>query len=109
MTNRPSKLDCPSDAHPFVRLLFDEMRKKGMSISDLAIKSGVDRNTISSWRRRGTMTLNSMECCLGVFGLHLMPVPDPKHVENAVAKMSAYKVTMAVIKQNAENILKIAS
>jgi transcriptional regulator with XRE-family HTH domain len=84
------------------------MRKKGMSISDLAIRSGVDRNTISSWRRRGTMTLNSMECCLGVFGLELMAVNDPKKIEIASAKMAAYKVTMDLIKHHAETILKVA-
>ena len=94
---RPSYYAVPDSAHPMVRMLFSEMLRRGMSLGEMAAASGIDRNTISSWRRRRkSMSLFSLECCLTVLGLSLLATPDPARVSQLAGEVAKLRAEKAV-------------
>jgi transcriptional regulator with XRE-family HTH domain len=71
---RPSRLRVPPRAHPLVRRLFAEMIRQRVSLSDLADRAGVARETISSWRYRRCPDLPNLDACFGALGYALWPM-----------------------------------
>lgn len=65
------KLTVPGRAHPIVRVLFAEMNHQQIGVLDLSDRSGVNRNTLRSWRTKTTPTVDNIEACLNVVGLRL--------------------------------------
>lgn len=62
------KLSIPQHAHPIVRSLFKEMNKQQIGVVDLAKRAGVNKNTISGWRKKSVPDLVNLEACLTALG-----------------------------------------
>lgn len=67
---RPVRI--PLNAHPAVRRLFAEMNAQQCSQTEMARRSGVNRNTLKDWKTRTTPTLDNPEACLNVLDLELV-------------------------------------
>lgn len=61
----------PEHAHPLIRELIEAMNTKKMTLSELALKAGFRRGTISEWRYRGNPRVPDLEAALNVLGLEL--------------------------------------
>lgn len=89
---RHSQLRVPIHAHPHSRLVFQLARDAGVTLDELAWRSGllvqtiksyrlparfdgVSKGAIRSYRREKTPSLQSIEALLGCFGWSLVPVP----------------------------------
>ena len=64
-------LSVPMHAHPLVRVLFVEMNEQQVGIIDLAERSGVNKNTISGWRKKSIPHVENLAACLTVLGMDL--------------------------------------
>ena len=94
---RPSYLTVKDTAHPLVKLLFAEMERQQITLSTLAVKSGIARETISRWRVSGTMTLISIESCLQVVGLSIIAVDNPLTTGRLTAELAKVKADRALL------------
>ena len=70
---RPSYYDVHPSAHPAIKKVFAEMKHQLVTISDVATRSGVNRVTISAWRKRNIGSLANVEAVLNVLGFNLTP------------------------------------
>lgn len=73
MRDRFVRLSVPESAHPLVRHLFDEMAAQRCALTDMAERSGVNKNTLKDWRTRTVPTVASLEACFNVLGFTLKP------------------------------------
>lgn len=63
-------------AHPVVQAIGQELKARGMSVTELAHASGVERSIVSGWFRCRTQpTLRSMEAVMGVLDMTVAPMP----------------------------------
>ena len=65
------KLTIPQHAHPLVRKLFEEMNKQQIGVVDLAERCGVNKNTISGWRKKSIPNIINIEACFSVLGMEV--------------------------------------
>lgn len=65
-------LSIPRNAHPLVRMLFEEMNRQQLGVLDLAERSGVNKNTLRDWRTRTVPTVDNIEACFGVLGFRIV-------------------------------------
>lgn len=77
---QPSKITIPDRAHPFAKLVFGELKRQGVSYTELEFRSGVIVSTFKAWRTDNRPGLESIECALGALGWRLIPVPDDEHL-----------------------------
>lgn len=68
---RPSYYTVYPGAHPLVKLIFRKINEEQFTLLDLAARSGVDRNTIVSWKKNRNPSLANIEAVLNVIGLKL--------------------------------------
>lgn len=66
------RLSVPKHAHPLVRTLFEEMNEQQIGVIDIAERSGVNKNTITGWRKRASPDLVNIEACFNVLGQSLV-------------------------------------
>jgi hypothetical protein len=68
----------PDRAHPHARLVFEEMRRQGVTYGEIEHRSGILISTIKAWRNQtGAPGMASIEAALGALGWTLVPVPRP--------------------------------
>ena len=65
------KLTIPQHAHPLVRRLFEEMNKEQIGVVDISERSGVNKNTISGWRKKSIPSIINIEACFSVLGMEV--------------------------------------
>ena len=65
------KVGVPTNVHPLVRRLFEEMNYQRIGVLDLAERSGVNKNTIKDWKNRSMPRLDNIDACYNVLGLKL--------------------------------------
>lgn len=65
------RLKIPTNTHPLVKNLFEEMNHQQIGITDMADRSGVNKNTITDWKRRCMPSLANIDACYHVLGLKL--------------------------------------
>ena len=61
----------PERAHPLVRRLFVLINRDGCTLEELAARSGVDSQTLNSWRSRKSPQLVTFEAMLNALGFEL--------------------------------------
>jgi transcriptional regulator with XRE-family HTH domain len=61
------------------------MRRHQITMSDLAARSGVNRETIGSWKSRNSPSVVNLAACLGVFGYELRAVPTNRPLKETVS------------------------
>lgn len=61
----------PERAHPFVRQLFKIINDEGVTLEELAARSGVDSQAFNSWRSRKSPQLVTFEAALNALGWRL--------------------------------------
>ena len=66
------RLAIPRHAHPLVRQMTEIQNAEQMGMLDLAERSGVNKNTLSEWRKRVTPSVANLEACLNVLGYELV-------------------------------------
>lgn len=62
----------PKNCHPKVRFLFEEMNRQRCTISQMAERSGINKNTFKDWRTRTNPTIDNLEACYAVIGFELV-------------------------------------
>lgn len=65
------KLTVPDHAHPLVRRFIGELNRQQTTLSEVAVRAGLARATMSDWRYRREPTLSNFEAALNVIGLEL--------------------------------------
>lgn len=65
------KLPIPHHTHPLVRRLFREMNRQMTTLTEVAERAGIRRETISEWRYRYTPRVSDLDAALNVLGLEL--------------------------------------
>jgi len=73
---RASKITVPERAHPFVRLVFSELRRQNLTYDELEHLSGVLKCTTKAHRTDNAPGLATIEANLGALGWTLVPVPQ---------------------------------
>lgn len=71
---RKTKIHQRYHAHPLIKLLFDTVKERDMTITELAKKSGVSRHAIYDWSHRSNASLVNLVACLNVVGIDLVAV-----------------------------------
>lgn len=66
------KIPIPPNAHPLVRRLIQECNAQRTTLTEIAQRSGVGRQTISLWRYRAAPNLDNLIACFNVLGLDLI-------------------------------------
>lgn len=61
----------PTNVHPLVKRLFEEMNYQQIGMLDVAERSGVSKNTITDWKRRSVPQVHNLVACLAVVGLEV--------------------------------------
>ena len=62
--------------HPLVESMFDEIKRRGMSVSRVCNESDIDHHLASRWRHGiNTPTIGSLERMLETLGLRLTVAP----------------------------------
>jgi len=74
-SKRPSTITVPQRANPLAKLVFAEMRRQGVTYSELEWRAGVLASTFKAWRGQSAPGLASIEAALGALGWALVPVP----------------------------------
>jgi hypothetical protein len=92
-TPRVSKITVPARANPFVKLVFHEMQRQGVTYADLEWTSGVLISTFKAWRKENRPGLETLEAALGALGWVFVPVPRierlPKDVQEGLETLAA--------------------
>lgn len=65
------RLSVPTQAHPLVRLMFEEMNRQQLGMLDLSERSGVNKNTIKDWKKRSIPQVHNLAACFNALGLTL--------------------------------------
>lgn len=66
-------LSIPKSAHPLVRILFKEMNHQQIGVLDMSERSGVNKNTISGWRKKSVPNIINLSACFSVLKIELKP------------------------------------
>lgn len=94
---RPSRISVPPHAHPFVRLVFSEMKRQNVSYAELEFRSGVLGTTVKEWRVSKTPSLQSIQAALGALGWGVAPFPNletlPSHVREMAEELGQHFFT----------------
>jgi transposase-like protein len=69
---RPRPLPIPMHAHPLVRQLFEIVNAERTSLRELGERAGVNRETLSLWRRRHMPVLDTFEAALNALDYELV-------------------------------------
>lgn len=69
--HRPSHYTIPKRAHPIVQFIYKQIIQQQTTLSELEEKSGVNRNTIHSWRHRCIPSITNIDAVLGALGYKL--------------------------------------
>lgn len=69
------KLPIPRHVHPLVRRLFVEMNAQQTTLTEVAERAGIRRETISEWRYRYTPRVADLDAAMHVLGLELCARP----------------------------------
>lgn len=69
------KLPIPAGAHPLVRRFIEELNDQDTTLTEVAQRSGIDRQTISHWRYTTVPTLAMFEAALNAIDLELVIRP----------------------------------
>lgn len=72
---RASTIKIPEHVSPAVRLVFEEMKRLGVTYYAIEEMSGVLRVTVKSWRHRTNPSLTSISAVLGSLGWEFIPIP----------------------------------
>lgn len=67
------RLSIPNNVHPLVKALFAEMNKNQIGILDMAERCGVNKNTISGWRKCSVPNIANLAACFSVLKIELRP------------------------------------
>jgi len=70
-SRRGGGISIPPNAPRTVQLIFAAMREQRVTYYAMAERSGISRETLTTWRVRYTPDLSSLEAVLGVLGLRL--------------------------------------
>lgn len=75
------------------KVVFAEMRRKGVTYDELEYRSGVLRSTFKAWRTNNRPGLDTIEAALGSLGWSVLPVPSlaelPESVREGLKALSA--------------------
>lgn len=69
------KISIPPNCHPLVRQLMEAANTRGLTFTKIGEVSGVDRTTISGWRRNSLPSVELFEAALNSVGLELRVGP----------------------------------
>jgi hypothetical protein len=69
------KIAAAPHAHPLVRQLIEEANEQRVTITDLSIRTGIRRETISRWRQSSSPGVQNLIACFNVLGLELIVAP----------------------------------
>lgn len=72
---RPSKITIPKRCHPAAKILFSEMKRRGVTYDELEWKSGVLKSTFKAWRTNNAPGLDTLSAALGALGWEFLPCP----------------------------------
>lgn len=75
---RRSAITVPERACPHVKLVFEEMRRQGVTYDEAAAGSGVTRVALKAWRHKNNPNLDSAEAVLGFLGYEFVPLPTAR-------------------------------
>lgn len=67
-------LKVPDRAHPLVKVLFEEMNRQNIGLTEMSDRSGYTTQCIKDWRTRYSPNIRSLEACFNVLGYELKPV-----------------------------------
>lgn len=67
-------LKVPDRAHPLVKVLFEEMNRQKIGLTEMSDRSGYTTQCIKDWRTRYSPNIRSLEACFNVLGYELKPV-----------------------------------
>lgn len=65
----------PTSGPPLIRRLFQIINQRRFSVASLALRSGVQKDTIHGWRGKFSPTLANFEAVLNALGYQLAIVP----------------------------------
>lgn len=68
----------PSNVHPLVRKLFEDMNREQIGILDMSERSGVNKNTINDWKKRSVPNIANLDACFSVLGRKLHVYTDSR-------------------------------
>lgn len=71
-TPRPSYHRNLPPHDPIVRRIFEEIDNQQVAMQDLADRAGVNRVTISAWKRRNNPSLANIQAVANVLGLEIV-------------------------------------
>lgn len=71
---RKTKIHQRVHIHPLIKLLFDTLKERDMTIAELADRSGISRRTIYCWAARSNASLINLMACLNAVGIDLVAV-----------------------------------
>lgn len=74
-TPRPSYYRCHQSTHPLVKLIYRVMKMEQLTLLDIEERSGVNRNTVRSWKSKRNASIQNMEAVLNVMGYSLTAKP----------------------------------
>lgn len=72
---RPSTVTIPTGVSPHVRLIFEELRRQGITYEETEEGSGVLKTTLKAWRHKNRPSLDSIEAVFGFLGWDFVPIP----------------------------------
>lgn len=84
--SRPTRVTIPTGVSPHVRLVFEEMRRQGVTYDRVEEISGVLRSTLKAWRHKNRPGLESIEAVLGALGWDFVPIPRAKVLPKPLAE-----------------------
>lgn len=61
----------PDRAHPLVKHLYQQMNLEGVTLRQMAIRSGYSVDCLKDWRTRASPNICSLEACFNVLGYEL--------------------------------------
>lgn len=71
--------------HPFVNLVYAEMRRQQRGYDAVSEASGVVRASIKAWKSKNSPGLATMTAVLNTLGIDLVPVPAPDVIPTEIA------------------------
>lgn len=67
-------LKVPDRAHPLVKVLFEEMNRQKIGLTEMSDRSGYSTQCIKDWRTRYSPNIRSLEACFGVLGMEIRAI-----------------------------------
>jgi transcriptional regulator with XRE-family HTH domain len=71
----PSTITIPSGVSPHVKLVFEEMRRQGITYEEVEDGSGVLKTTLKAWRHKNRPSFDALCAVLGFLGWDFVPIP----------------------------------